>query len=189
MTTNYHEPELAILEGINEAQKGGIRITQRELASRAGMSLGMTNALLRQFAERGWVKLTKLSTRSVVYALTPDGIAEIARRTAGFFQRATRNTELYRGRLEAFIESARESGGLYPRARRFERPGIPPGVPLRSARARVREKSRPRTGLRARAKAWRSPSIGRWRISPSSGDIAPGLRYSYERYGSLEYLS
>jgi hypothetical protein len=111
MPINYHEPELVILEGIGEAQRGGTRITQRELASRAGMSLGMTNALLRQFAEQGWVKLTKLSTRSVVYALTPDGMAEIARRTAGFFQRATRNTELYRGRLEAFIESAKGSGG------------------------------------------------------------------------------
>jgi DNA-binding MarR family transcriptional regulator len=106
----YNEPELAILEGIGEAEKGGSRITQRELASKAGLSLGMTNALLRQFAERGWVKLTKLSTRSVIYALTPDGLAEIARRTAGFFYRASRNTERYRDRLEAFILEAKASG-------------------------------------------------------------------------------
>jgi DNA-binding MarR family transcriptional regulator len=108
--TTYSEPELAILEGIGEAERGGSRITQRELARKAGLSLGMTNALLRQFAERGWVKLTKLSTRSVVYALTPDGISEIARRTAGFFQRASRNSELYRDRLEAYIVEAKVSG-------------------------------------------------------------------------------
>jgi DNA-binding MarR family transcriptional regulator len=108
--TSYNEPELAILEGIGEAEKEGFRITQRELASRAGLSLGMTNALLRQFAQRGWIKLTKLSTRSVVYAITPAGLAEIARRTAGFFYRASRNSEKYRGRLEAFILEAKAAG-------------------------------------------------------------------------------
>jgi len=107
---SHIEPELAILERIGEAEQGGLRVTQRELASKAGLSLGMTNALLRQFAERGWVKLTKLSTRSVVYALTPDGMAEIARRTAGYFRRASRNSERYRDRLEAYILGAKESG-------------------------------------------------------------------------------
>ncbi len=109
-TTSYNEPELALLEGIGEAEQGGLRITQRELASKAGLSLGMTNALLKQFAERGWVKLTKLSTRSMVYALTPEGMAEVARRTAGFFRRASRNTGRYRERLESFILSAKASG-------------------------------------------------------------------------------
>jgi DNA-binding MarR family transcriptional regulator len=107
---SHTEPELAILEGIGEAEQGGLRVTQRELARKAGLSLGMTNALLRQFAERGWVKLTKLSTRSVVYALTPDGVAEIAHRTAGYFRRASRNSERYRDRLEAYIMGAKESG-------------------------------------------------------------------------------
>ncbi|HOX31152.1 MAG TPA: transcriptional regulator [Spirochaetales bacterium] len=109
-TTSYSEPELALLEGIGEAEQGGLRITQRELASKAGLSLGMTNALLKQFAEVGWVKLTKLSTRSMVYALTPEGMAEVARRTAGFFRRASRNTGRYRERLESFILSAKASG-------------------------------------------------------------------------------
>lgn len=104
------EPELAILEGIGEAEQGGLRVTQRQLANKAGLSLGMTNALLKQFTERGWVKLTKLSTRSVVYALTPEGIAEIARRTASFFRRASRNSERYRERLESFILGAKDSG-------------------------------------------------------------------------------
>lgn len=104
------EPELAILESIGEAEQEGSRITQRELASKAGLSLGMTNALLKQFAERGWIKLTKLSTRSVVYAITPAGLAEVARRTAGFFSRASRNSDRYRGRLEAFILDAKAEG-------------------------------------------------------------------------------
>ncbi len=108
--TSSTEPELRILEGIGMAEQGGSRITQRELASKAGLSLGMTNALLRQFADRGWVKLTKLSTRSVVYALTPDGVAEIARRTAGYFQRAAKNTELFRARLETYIIRTKAEG-------------------------------------------------------------------------------
>jgi len=46
----------------------------------------MANILLRRLAERGWVKLTRLSSKSVRYALTPSGIGELARRTAGYFQ-------------------------------------------------------------------------------------------------------
>ncbi len=53
-----NDTELSLIESLGEAQCTQARITQRELASRTGLSLGMTNALLRRFAEKGWVKLT-----------------------------------------------------------------------------------------------------------------------------------
>ena len=98
------------MESLGEAERAQARITQRELASRTGLSLGMTNALLRRFAERGWVKLTRLSAKSVHYALTPEGMSEVARRTAGYFRRAARSAEQYRARLEQFVMRAKRDG-------------------------------------------------------------------------------
>ncbi|HTO23188.1 MAG TPA: winged helix-turn-helix transcriptional regulator [Spirochaetia bacterium] len=98
------------MESLGEAERTQARITQRELANRTGLSLGMTNALLRRFAEKGWVKLTRLSAKSVQYGLTPEGMAEVARRTAGYFRRAARSAEQYRARLEQFVLQAKLDG-------------------------------------------------------------------------------
>ena len=98
------------MESLGEAERTQARITQRELASRTGLSLGMTNALLRRFAEKGWVKLTRLSAKSVQYGLTPEGMTEVARRTAGYFRRAARSAEQYRARLEQFVLQAKLDG-------------------------------------------------------------------------------
>ncbi len=106
----FNDSELTFLSAISEAETVGTKLTQRELAGRAGISLGMANILLRRLAERGWVKLTRLSTRSVRYALTPSGLGELAQRTAGYFNRASRSAELYRDRLEALALGAKRGG-------------------------------------------------------------------------------
>jgi DNA-binding MarR family transcriptional regulator len=98
------------MQSLGEAERAKVRITQRELASRSGLSLGMTNALLRRFAEKGWVKLTRLSAKSVHYALTSEGMGEVARRTAGYFRRAARNADQYRARIEQFVLGAKQDG-------------------------------------------------------------------------------
>jgi DNA-binding MarR family transcriptional regulator len=98
------------MESLGEAQRTQARITQRELATRTGLSLGMTNALLRRFAEKGWVKLTRLSAKSIHYALTAEGLGEVARRTAGYFRRAAKSAEQYRARLEQFVMQAKRDG-------------------------------------------------------------------------------
>lgn len=106
----FNDSELTFLSAISEAESGGTRLTQRELAGRAGVSLGMANILLRRLAERGWVKLTRLSSKSVRYALTSSGIGELAQRTAGYFNRASRSAELYRDRLEALALNSKRNG-------------------------------------------------------------------------------
>jgi hypothetical protein len=105
-----NDTELFLMESLGEAQRTQARITLRELASRAGLSLGMTNALLRRFAEKGWVRLTHLSPKSVHYALTSEGLGEVARRTAGYFRRAAKSADQYRTRLEQFVLRAKRDG-------------------------------------------------------------------------------
>jgi DNA-binding MarR family transcriptional regulator len=107
---NFNDSELSVLSVISEAETGGSCLTQRELAGQAGISLGMANMLLRRLAERGWVKLTRLSTKTVRYALTREGMNELAKRTAGYFNRAARSADLYRDRLESFVLAAKRAG-------------------------------------------------------------------------------
>ncbi|HRY74050.1 MAG TPA: winged helix-turn-helix transcriptional regulator [Spirochaetia bacterium] len=110
MTDENQDTELALLERVREAEKGEERLTQRGLAQATGLSLGMTNALVRKLADRGWLKLTRLNAKSFRYALTPEGVNEVARRTVGYFRRASRNASLYRDRIEAFVLEAKRRG-------------------------------------------------------------------------------
>lgn len=107
---DHNEPELSIMESIYRAAHGPERLTQRELARCSGLSLGMINSLLRSLVERGWVKLEKRSSRSVLYGLTPQGLAEVTRRTAGYLRRASQGVGLYREKLEKYVISAKQAG-------------------------------------------------------------------------------
>jgi len=110
MTDENQDTELALLERVREAEKGEERLTQRGLAQATGLSLGMTNALVRKLADRGWLKLTRLNAKSFRYALTPEGVNEVARRTVGYFRRASRNASRYREPIEAFVLEAKRRG-------------------------------------------------------------------------------
>lgn len=104
------DTELALLESVYSAQKREEHLTQRELAQKSGLSLGMTNALLKKLADRGWLSLTRLSAKSLHYALTPEGIGEVSRRTVGYFRKASSNASHYRERVESIVLDAKARG-------------------------------------------------------------------------------
>lgn len=66
-------------------------ITQRQLASELGVSLGKVNFLLKSLTQVGWVKLEnfKRSDNKMGYAylLTPTGLLEMAKITRSFLER------------------------------------------------------------------------------------------------------
>jgi DNA-binding MarR family transcriptional regulator len=108
--SDFNDSELSVLHTIRESEASAGRLTQRELALRTGISLGMVNALLKRLAKRGWVKLSTISAKTIQYTLTPMGISELTRRTASYFLRASRGAELYRDRLEFFAIEAKRCG-------------------------------------------------------------------------------
>ena len=67
------------------------KLTQRELAQKLGISLGGVNYCLKALIEIGHIKVAnfrKNPNKSVyLYLLTPQGIAEKAKLTAGFLKR------------------------------------------------------------------------------------------------------
>jgi len=50
-------------------------LSQRSLAHKLNISLGLTNAILQNLIHRGWVKAQKLTGRKILYLITPQGMA------------------------------------------------------------------------------------------------------------------
>ena len=69
-----------------EALEREATITQRTLASRLGMALGLTNLYLKRLVRKGYVKCVTISPNRLVYSLTPKGMARKARLTYEFMK-------------------------------------------------------------------------------------------------------
>lgn len=104
------DAELALLEKVRAASGEGERLTQRKLAGAAGLSLGMTNILVRRLVERGWLSLRRQSSKNIQYLLTPEGQAEIGRRYAGTLKHASKVIASYGQRLETYLLQAKGRG-------------------------------------------------------------------------------
>lgn len=73
---------LQALEAIAEDS----HITQRTLATRLGMALGLTNLYLRRLVRKGYVKSVNVQSNRLRYLLTPTGLAEKTRLTYEFME-------------------------------------------------------------------------------------------------------
>lgn len=71
------ESELALMR---ELARDPVQ-TQRDLSRGTGMSLGMTNILLKRLARKGLIKVGRLDWKRTHYLLTPKGALEKARKT------------------------------------------------------------------------------------------------------------
>ena len=78
----YRERDLEILTAIGE----GRPLTQRALAQRLGVALGLTNLYLKRLAKKGLIKITEFprkphAQKRLRYILTPKGLLEKTRLT------------------------------------------------------------------------------------------------------------
>ncbi len=85
------ETTLGLLDAVEDAEG----LSQRTLAARLGVALGLTNALIKRCAKKGLLKVRQAPARRYAYYLTPKGFKEKSRLTAeylsvslNFFRRA-----------------------------------------------------------------------------------------------------
>jgi DNA-binding MarR family transcriptional regulator len=76
--TSLHSREQHTHRLLSEIEAGP-QVSQRSLARRLGIALGLTNLLLRRVVRKGWVRMIQIQPNRVSYLLTPTGIAEKAR--------------------------------------------------------------------------------------------------------------
>lgn len=60
--------------------------TQRELANKLNISLGLVNSFVKRIVRKGYFKVTTIPGRRVQYILTPKGISEKSRKTLSYVQ-------------------------------------------------------------------------------------------------------
>jgi EPS-associated MarR family transcriptional regulator len=105
---NYEtEESLQVLREIDANPK----LTQRELSSRLGLSLGKINFLMRALIEKGLIKAENFKNSSnksaYLYFLTPLGIEEKAKTTYRFLKRKIEEYE----KLEIEIQQLKKEVG------------------------------------------------------------------------------
>lgn len=69
---NADRQTLAVLETVEQSSEA----TQRQIASSTGLSLGLVNAIVKDLAKRGMIKMSQVPRRRLLYYLTPQGFAE-----------------------------------------------------------------------------------------------------------------
>ncbi|MHB9098351.1 MAG: MarR family EPS-associated transcriptional regulator [Syntrophales bacterium] len=89
------------------------QMTQRELSSRLGISLGKTNFLINALIEKGFVKVEnfrKPSSKSAyLYYLTPMGMEKKTRTTHLFLEKKMREYEWLAKEIQQLREEVQES--------------------------------------------------------------------------------
>lgn len=80
---------LKILEELGKEQVP----SQRDLAKKLNISLGLANSFIKRLAQKGFFKITTMPKQRIRYMLTPAGIAEKTRLSYEYMQYAL---ELYR---------------------------------------------------------------------------------------------
>jgi DNA-binding MarR family transcriptional regulator len=107
MNSAQIEKEYAILENIYHQPE---KVRQRDLAHIAGISLGMTNAILKRLINKGLVIARKINHRTIHYAVTPSGINEIMQRSYRYFKRTIKNIVFYKEKIKQLISDIAARG-------------------------------------------------------------------------------
>ena len=104
------EEALHIFREINKSPE----LTQRQLSSRLGISLGKVNFLINALIRKGFIKVEnfKRSSNKIAYfyCLTPGGIEEKSRMTYLFLKRKMREYEQLELEIQRLREEVRTSG-------------------------------------------------------------------------------
>jgi DNA-binding MarR family transcriptional regulator len=101
------ERELEVLENIYSQED---HVRQRDLARIVGLSLGMTNAIVKRLVQKGLLTIRKVNNRNIRYAVSSAGIDQITRRSYRYLKRTIKNIVLYRAAIERLVQDVRSRG-------------------------------------------------------------------------------
>src|SRR5687768_5097856 len=101
-TTSQHR-DLQVLEALTENHA----MTQRALAGRLDIAVGLANLYVKRLIQKGFVKCVNVKPNRIRYLLTPKGIGEKTRLTYEFMEYSLR---LYRQARERLVEALPPAG-------------------------------------------------------------------------------
>lgn len=92
--------DLKLLEAVSQDS----RVTQRSLATKLGIALGLTNIYLKRLVHKGYIKCVNVQANRISYLITPRGIAEKARLTYEFMEYSLHLYSEVRQHLRAVLQ-------------------------------------------------------------------------------------
>ena len=98
MDSKYRE--LRLLSEVQQAPDA----TQRTLARRLGIALGLTNVMLKNLKTKGYVRITQASWQRWLYALTPAGFTRKIQLTVAYIHRVLDHYQQVRQTLREELE-------------------------------------------------------------------------------------
>ena len=79
-------------------------VTQRQLSNRVGIALGLTNLLLRNLTQKGYVRVSQASWKRRLYTLTPEGFSHRVGLLLSYVQRFLDHYQRVRQTLREQLE-------------------------------------------------------------------------------------
>jgi DNA-binding MarR family transcriptional regulator len=98
--------DLTVLDAVARDQ----HITQRSLAAKLGIALGLTNIYLKRLIRKGYIKCINIQSNRLLYLITPQGIAEKSRLTYEFMDYSLYLYREVREHLSEVLRPCREGG-------------------------------------------------------------------------------
>ncbi len=98
--------DLRMLEAVHQDS----RVTQRGLAGKLGIALGLANIYLRRMVHKGFIKVVNVQPNRIMYLVTPRGVAEKARLTYEFMDYSLHLYGEVRQHLRAVLQDCAAAG-------------------------------------------------------------------------------
>ena len=98
--------ELTVLDAVARDQ----HITQRNLAAKLGIALGLTNIYLKRLIRKGYIKCINVQSNRLLYLITPQGIAEKSRLTYEFMDYSLHLYREVRQHLSEVLRPCKDDG-------------------------------------------------------------------------------
>jgi len=99
--------EYLILKSIKDGQD---TIRQRDIAKIAGVSLGMTNTIIKRLVEKGLLKTKQITPKQIKYLLTPQGITVVTKRGSDFLKRTIKNVVIFNQSIDIIVKNIKQEG-------------------------------------------------------------------------------
>ncbi|MFA5779068.1 MAG: winged helix-turn-helix transcriptional regulator [Elusimicrobiota bacterium] len=96
MESGITEKEFAIISELSSSNSSN----QRTVAKKLGISLGLTNLIIKRLAKTGYIKIKQLNRRQIRYVLTPKGFSEKARKSYNYTLRTINSLTLMREKIQ-----------------------------------------------------------------------------------------
>jgi len=93
------EKEFAVLSTVGK----DVNLTQRQVSREVGLSLGMTNVVLKRLVRKGYLKMRGLNQRKIEYILTPRGFIEKTKKSYRYVLKTINQVSLLKQRIQEII--------------------------------------------------------------------------------------